>query len=71
MITVVAVGAGYTVLLVIPATSVLLGSIPLAMTVVDVGSNIAAVEAGTKIRLVDLLVAVVGRTERLKLDCAR
>ena len=41
------------------------------MMVVDAGLKIAAVEAGPKIGLVDLLVAVVGRTERLKLDCAR
>ena len=60
MITVVAVGAGYTVLLVIPATSVPLGSIPLAMTVVDAGSKIAVVKAGAKFQLVDLLIPAMG-----------
>ena len=37
MITVVAVAAGYTVLLILVAASLLLGSIPLAMPVVDAG----------------------------------
>ena len=38
MIAVVAVGAGYAVLLIVAATSLPLGSIPLAMPVVDAGS---------------------------------
>jgi len=56
MIAVVAVGVGYAVLLVVVTASLPLGGIPLAMAVVDEGSNIAAVETGTKIWLVDLLV---------------
>ena len=60
MIAVVAVGAGYVVLLVVTAASLPLGGIPLAMTVVDAGSKIAEVEAGAKIQLVDLLVAAMG-----------
>ena len=71
MIAVVAVGVGYAVLLVVVTASLPLGGIPLAMAVVDEGSKIAAVETGTKIRLVDLLVPARGRTEQLELDCAR
>ena len=56
MITVVAVGAGYAVLFVVAAVLLPLGSVPLAMAVVDVGSKVAAVKIGAKIRLVDLLV---------------
>ena len=71
MIAVVTVGVGYAVLLVVVTASLPLGGIPLAIAVVDEGSKIAAVETGTKIRLVDLLVPVRGRTEQLELDCAR
>ena len=60
MITVVAVGAGYAVLFVVAAVLLPLGSVPLAMAVVDVGSKIAEVEAGAKIRLVDILVPAMG-----------
>ena len=38
MVAVVAVGAGYAVLLIVAATSLPLGSIPLAIPVVDAGS---------------------------------
>ena len=38
MVAVVAVGAGYAVILIVAATSLPLGSIPLAMPVVDAGS---------------------------------
>ena len=37
MVAVVAVGAGYAVILIVAATSLPLGSIPLAMPVVDAG----------------------------------
>ena len=57
MITVVTVAAGYTVLLVVTATVLPFSIVLLAMTVVDVGSKITAVEVGTEIRLVDLLLA--------------
>jgi hypothetical protein len=60
MIAVVAIGAGYTVLLAVAATSLPLGVIPLAMTVVDAGPKITTVEAGTKIRLINLLVVAMG-----------
>ena len=56
----IAVGAGYAILLVVEVTSLPLGIVPLAMTVVDVGLKIAVVEAGAKIRLVDLLVPAMG-----------
>ena len=71
MIAVVAVGAGYAVLLVVALASLSLGSILLAMVVVDAGSKIAAVEVDAKIWAVDLLVRRWGRIERLELDCAR
>ena len=60
MIAIVAVGARCAVLLVIQATSVPLGSIPLVMTVVDAGSKIAVVKAGAKFQLVDLLIPAMG-----------
>ena len=71
MIAVVAVGTGYAVLLVVALASLSLGSILLAMVVVDAGSKIAAVEVDAKIWAVDLLVRRWGRIERLELDCAR
>ena len=71
MVAVVAVGAGYAVLLVVALASLSLGSILLAMVVVDAGSKIAAVEVDAKIWAVDLLVRRWGRIERLELDCAR
>jgi len=60
MIAVVAVGAGYAVLFIIAAVLLPLSSVPLAMAVVDVGSKVAAVKTGAKIRLVDLLVPTMG-----------
>ena len=70
-ITVVAVGARCTMLLVVAAMSFPLGVVPFVMTVVDAGSKIASVEAVAEIWLVDLLVAARGCTEWLELDCAR
>ena len=71
MVAVVAVAAGYAVLLIVVAVSLPLSSIPLVMSVVDAGSKIAAVEVDAKIWAVDLLVRRWGRIERLELDCAR
>ena len=56
MIAVVAVGTGYAVLLIVAVMSLPLGIVPLAMMVVYAGSEVAAVKAGMKIWLVDLLV---------------
>ena len=56
----IAVGTGYAVLLVVAAMSLPLGIVPLAMMVVYAGSEVAAVKAGMKIWLVDLLVPVMG-----------
>ena len=59
-LTLLIYGDNNAVLLVVAAASLLLGSVPLAMAVVDAGSKITAVEAGAKIQLVDLLVPAMG-----------
>ena len=60
MIAVVAVGTGCAMFFVVAATSFPLGDVPLTMAVGGAGSKITAVEVGTEIRLVDLLIPAMG-----------
>ena len=48
-----------TVLVVVAATSFPLGVVPLAMAVIDAGSQISAGETVVKVRLVDLFIAAI------------